>query len=208
MRRIVLMSVMAIFAIMCVSCSSSKKSTAVVSTISKDKSLEGENVMVETTKLSGIEKVDELSDDGSDIVKKAYKWYAGIGKADDKQMAIEIAEREARATIARVISTMVKDKAERGALVNNGEVQKALESYWSQMSENVQKACEPFGDTKIEYNPTTKMYTVTAKVGMRGDRFNSMINSAGSYNPKNLNGEQLQQFIEVNKSIIEAAKGE
>lgn len=208
MRRLMLIFVAAVSAIVCVSCSSSKKTTAVVSTISKETSLEGEKVVVETTKLEGIDKVDELSDDGSDIVKKPYKWYAGIGKANDKQTAIEIAEREARATIARVISTTVKDRAERGTLVNNGDVQKALTSYWLQMSENIQNACEPFGDVKIEYSPTTKMYTVTQKVGMRGDRFVQLINSAANYKPNNLSGEQLQQFVDVNRSIIEAAKGD
>lgn len=51
------------------------------------------------------------------------------------------------------------------------------------------------------------MYNVTAKVGIRGDRFNEMINSAGNYKPDNLAGEDLEQFIEINKSIMEAAKG-
>ena len=72
---------------------------------------------------------------------------------------------------------------------------------------SIQNACEPFGETKIEYSPSTKMYTVTQKVGVRGDKFQKMLNNAGNYKPSTLQGDELQQFIEVNKSIMEAAKG-
>lgn len=207
MRKLVLICVTVFVAIMFVSCKSSK-STVVESKIDKETSLEGEKVVVETTKLSGIEMVEDLSDDGSSMVKKPYKWYAGIGKANDKQTAIEVAQREAYATISRVLSNAVKDEAERGTVVNNGEVQKAITSHWEQVSISIQKACEPFGDTKIEYSPSTKMYTVTAKVGVRGDRFNSLLNSAGNYKPNNLSGEDLDKFIETNQAIMKAAKGD
>lgn len=207
MRKLVLICVTVFVAIMFVSCKSSK-STVVESKIDKETSLEGEKVVVETTKLSGIEMVEDLSDDGSSMVKKPYKWYAGIGKANDKQTAIEVAQREAYATISRVLSNAVKDEAERGTVVNNGEVQKAITSHWEQVSISIQKACEPFGDTKIEYSPSTKMYTVTAKVGVRGDRFQSLLNSAGNYKPNTLSGDDLKQFIETNQAIMKAAKGE
>lgn len=191
------------------SCGTTKQvvAPAVESTIKQHTSLEGDKVMVETTKLQGIDMIDDLSEDGLSMVKVAYKWYAGIGKANDKQTAIEIAEREARATIARVIENMVLDEAERGTVANNGEVQKALTSHWKQVSSNLQKACEPFGETKIDYNSTTKMYTATVKVGVRGDRFQKMLNSAGSFKPNTLSGKDLDDFIEVNKSIMNAAKG-
>ncbi|MCQ2316175.1 MAG: hypothetical protein MJZ85_05755, partial [Bacteroidales bacterium] len=130
-----------------------------------------------------------------------------IGKANDKQTAIEMAELEARATISRVIENAVKTESERGTVANNGEVQKALTSHWNQISVSIQNACEPFGDTKIEYSQTTKMYTVTQKVGIRGDKFQKMLNNAGNYKPSNLSGKDLEDFIEVNKSIMEAAKG-
>ena len=180
---------------------------AVQSQINTQKSLEGDKVTVETTQLQGIDKVDDLSEDGLSMVKVPYKWYAGIGKANDKQTAIEIAEREARANIARVIETMVKTEGERGTLVNNGDVQKAIKLHWEQVSSSLQNACEPFGGTKIEFNPTSKMYVVTAKVGIRGDRFQKMLNNAGNFKPSNLSGKDLDDFIQVNKSIMNAAKG-
>ncbi len=195
----------ALVAMVLMGCGSTKP--LVESRIDTKKSLEGENVSVETAKLQGIDMVDDLSEDGLTIRKVAYKWYAGIGKANDKQTAIEIAEREARATISRVIENMVEDQAKRGSLTNNGEVQKAVSSYWKQMSKSIQNACEPFGDTKIEFSPTTKMYTVTAKVGVRGDKFQQMLNNAGNYKPNNLSGKDLDSFIEVNNSIMNAAKG-
>lgn len=187
------------------SCGSSKQ-TVVESRIEKNTNLEGEKVVVETAKLQGIDMVDDLSEDGLSVVKVAYKWYAGIGKANDKQTAVELADREARATISRIVQNMVKDEAERGTVANNGEVQKALTSHWEQVSLSLQNACEPFGETKIEYNPATRMYTATAKVGIRGDKFQQMLNNAGNFKPNTLSGKELNDFIETNKSIMNAAK--
>lgn len=206
MKKLHLLGMAAVFAVALASCGSSKN-LAVESKIDKETTLEGEKVVVETTKLQGIEMVDDLSEDGTKMIKVAYKWYAGIGKANDKQTAIEMAELEARATISRVIENAVKTESERGTVANNGEVQKALTSHWNQISVSIQNACEPFGDTRVEYSQTTKMYTVTQKVGIRGDKFQKMLNNAGNYKPSNLSGKDLEDFIEVNKSIMEAAKG-
>lgn len=206
MKKLHLLGMAAVFAVAMASCGSSK-SMVVESKIDKETTLEGEKVVVETTKLQGIEMVDDLSEDGAKMVKVAYKWYAGIGKANDKQTAIEMAELEARATISRVIQNVVEAESERGTVANNGEVQKALTSHWKQVSMSIQNACEPFGDTRVEYSQTTKMYTVTQKVGVRGDKFQKMLNNAGNFKPSNLSGKDLDDFIEVNKSIMEAAKG-
>lgn len=206
MKKLHLLGMAAVFAVAMASCGSSK-SMVVESKIDKETTLEGEKVVVETTKLQGIEMVDDLSEDGAKMVKVAYKWYAGIGKANDKQTAIEMAELEARATISRVIQNVVEAESERGTVANNVEVQKALTSHWKQVSMSIQNACEPFGDTRVEYSQATKMYTVTQKVGVRGDKFQKMLNNAGNFKPDNLSGNDLQEFIEVNKSIMEAAKG-
>lgn len=198
---------MTIIAVLVLASCGSQKNAVVESKIEKGKSLEGENVVVETTKLYGTDMVESLNEDGTKMVKVPYKWFAGIGKANDKQTAIEMAELEARATVSRVIENMVMATAERGTLANNGEVQKALTSHWKQISSSIQNACEPIGDTKVEYSPSTKMYTVTSKVGIKGDRYIQMLNSAGNYKPSNLSGDDLQQFIDANQSIINAAKG-
>lgn len=204
MKKIQQIGLVAIAALAMVSCGSSKNVSD--SRIEKATSLEGESVVVETVKMTGIEMVDALSDDGMKMIKVPYKWYAGIGKANDKQTAIEMAELEARATVSRVVENIVLAESERGSVVNNGEVQKALKSHWQQMSMSIQNACEPFGDTKIEYNSTSKMYIVTGKVGMRGDKFQKMLNNAGNYKPQGLSGKDLEEFNKVNKSIIDAAK--
>lgn len=206
MKKLHLLCMTMLGALVLASCGSSKN-MAVETKTEKSTSLEGEKIVVETAKLQGIDMVDDLSEDGTKMVKVAYKWYAGIGKANDKQTAIEMAELEARATISRVIENAVLAQSERGSVVNNGDVQKALKSHWQQVSMSIQNACEPFGETKIEYSPSTKMYTVTQKVGVRGDKFQKMLNNAGNYKPSTLQGDELQQFIEVNKSIMEAAKG-
>ena len=190
------------------SCSTSKKTTSEVNQgVTTTKNLEGEKVQVETLKMQGIEMAQSLNEDGTGMIEIPYKWYAGMGKADNKQVAIELAQREAYATISRILKNAVMDKSERGNVVVNGKVQQALLTYWEQVSTSLQQGCEPFGNVIVEYSKTTGMYNVVAKVGIRGDRFNDMINSAGSYTPKDLKGVDLEQFIEVNKSIMDAAKG-
>ena len=173
----------------------------------KGKSLEGDKVMVETVRLHGIDEAEVLNEDGTKLIKMPFKWYAGIGTADNKQVAIELASREAYATISRVLNNIVQDQAQRGNLANNGKVQQALSSYWEQISVSVQNACEPFGETVIEYNPSTGMYNVTAKVGIRGDRFNDLLDTAGKIPENELDKDELDEFIDINKSIMEAAKG-
>lgn len=208
MKKIFTMTVAA--AMLLSSCGTTKQAAmapAVESARRTTTSLEGDQVTSETLKLTGIEMADALNEDGTDMIKRPYKWFAGIGKADNKQVAIELAQREAYATISRVLNDAVLDEAERGNVANNGRVQQALTSHWKQVSTSVEKACEPFGNTTIEYNPNTKMYEATSKVGIRGDRFNQLLNTAGNFKPSDLTGDDLEQFIATNKSIMEAARG-
>lgn len=206
MKKVVLFAV----SLLVLSSCGTTKSTmapAVESDIKKTTSLEGQQVMSETVKLSGLEMSEALNDDGTALIQRPYKWFAGIGKADNKQVAIEIAQREAYATISRVLNNAVLDESERGNLANNGNVQQAITSHWKQVSTSLQKACEPYGNTTIEYNPSTKMYEATSKVGIRGDRYNQLLQTAGDFKPTDLTGDELEQFIKTNKSIMEAAKG-
>ncbi len=189
------------------SCASTKPVATAEVTRKTTTSLEGEKVNVENVKMQGIEMSESLNDEGTEMINRPFKWYAGIGKADNKQMAIELAQREAYATISRVLNNAVLDQSERGNVANNGRVQQALTSHWKQVSTSLQKGCEPFGNVTVEYSQTTHMYNVTAKVAIRGDRFNKLLNTAGSYKPEDLSGSELEQFIEINKSIMEAAKG-
>lgn len=192
------------------SCGTTKNTAmtpAVESTRKTVTSLEGDKVISETVKLTGIEMTDAFNEDGTALIKRPIKWFAGIGKADDKQVAVEMAQSEAYATISRVLNNAVVAQSERGNVVNNGRVQQALTSHWKQVSMSIEKACEPFGNTTIEYNRTTKMYEATSKIGIRGDRFNQLLNSAGNFKPTDLSGSELTQFIDVNKAIMEAARG-
>ena len=185
-----------------VSCGTSKKAT-----VTAGKDVNGVDTIEELVRLQGIEMTEALNEKGTAIIKVPYKWYAGIGTADNKQVAVELAQREAYSTISRIFNQAVLDQAKRGNLANNGTVQQALTSYWEQVSTSVSKYCEPFGDTKIVYNTASRMYEATAKIGLRGDKFNQVLNGATNFKPENLTGEELEQFIEVNKNIMEAAKG-
>ncbi|MBQ7342839.1 MAG: hypothetical protein IJW42_06210 [Alistipes sp.] len=196
------------------SCGTSKRAIATANPIelapSREQvvSLEGETVIKEVRKDNGIAMSESLSEDGMSIVKVAYRWFAGTHSADNKSVATEVARREASAAVSRAIMSIVEDKAEKGALEVNGRVKEALKSYWSQQSRTILNGCEPFGDVETEYSPTTRMYTVAAKVAMRGDRFNKALQSAGTYRPETLTKEELDKFIELNTMIINAAKGE
>ena len=205
MKKLHLLGIAMATALAMVSCGGSKN-MAVKSDIEKQRGLEGEKNAVETTRLQGIEMVEALSEDGTKMEKIPYKWYAGIGKADDKQTAIEMAEMEARATISRIINNTVESKIEEAKFTVDGEVHRAVSANWTQVSKSIQNGCEPIGDTRIEYSPSTKMYTATVKVGIRGDKYQQMINNAGAYKPTQLTQEQMDQFIQLNQSIINAAK--
>lgn len=206
MKRLLSFSGIAFAAILMMASCGSKKNT-VVQTSDQVRNIKGDVVNVEWVETSGFEEFQTLSDDGTKMVYVLYKWYSGTGTADDRQAAIEMAELEARATVSRVIENAVLAESKRGTLVNNGNVQKALQSHWSQVSGSIQNACGPVGDTKLEFDPATKMYTATVKVGVRGDRFQQMLNNAGDFKPANLSGDDLQQFIDANNSIISASRG-
>lgn len=145
-------------------------------------------------------------DENGNITEKSFLWYSGHGKADDKQTAIVLAQREAYATISRVLNNAVMDESELKGLDNNGHVQQALKMHWKQVSTSLEKGCEPLGSAKIQYDPTTRMYDVTAKVGIRGDRFVQLLNTAGDFKPSDLKGEELEDFIKTNRAIMEAVK--
>lgn len=189
------------------SCGATKPATYNVVSRQDATSLEGQKVVVEEIQMQGVEMVEVLSEDGTEIIKRPYKWYAGIGTADNKQIAIEVAQGEAYATISRVLNNAVLAESERGAIVNNGRVQSAIRSHWEQVGAALVKGCEPFGNVSVEYNPASGMYTATAKVGIRGDMFNSLLANAGNFRPADLNAEEMEQFMSANKAILSAAKG-
>lgn len=166
-----------------------------------------QNTTKTNLKLQGVEMVETISDDGMSMIKRPYRWYAGMAEADVQSVAVEMAQMEAYATVSRVIENMVMAKAERGTVGVNGKVQKAIKSHWEQVSMSIQKACEPFGDTEVSYNSETGLYEVVAKVGIRGDRYVKMLDGAKEDKPDGLNAEEAKEFVVINETIIDAAKG-
>lgn len=157
-------------------------------------------------KMQGVEMVETLSDDGMSMKKRPFRWFAGMAEADNEATAIEMAQMEAYATISRTIENVVSSQAERGTVVVNGKVEQALKSHWEQMSMSIQNACEPMGDTEVTYDKETGMYSVIAKVGIRGDRYVKILDSAANAKPDGLSGSDLKDFNDANKTIIDAAK--
>ncbi len=160
-----------------------------------------------TIKTSGIEMVETMNDDGTDMIKRPFRWFAGIGEADVESVAVEMAQLEAYAAISRVLENAVSTNAERSTVGVDGKVAKALKSHWEQMSFSIQKACEPLGETEVTYNPQTKMYQAISKVGIRGDRYVKLLDGAKAVQPEGLSKSELQEFLDANNAIIQAAKG-
>lgn len=160
----------------------------------------------ETLKMSGIEMVESLSADGTELIELPYKWYMGIGESDNKNLAVEMATRDAYATISRIINNTVNDVAEKAVFAINNNVQSAVQSHWTQVSESILRGCEAFGDVRIERDNTSGIYTAYAKVAIRGDRFNKLLNEATSIKTDNMNAEDVEKMVELNNTILEAVK--
>lgn len=82
--------------------------------------------MAQNMKMDGLEMMKSLSSDGTSLVEMPYYWFAGLATADDRQTAIEMAQREAYSTISRVFNNAVMDYAARGTLAVDGKTRKAL----------------------------------------------------------------------------------
>ena len=163
--------------------------------------------ITKTIKTNGITMVETLNEDGTALIQRPYRWFAGMAEADVESVAVEMAQQEAYATVSRVFENAVSTNAERSTLAVDGKVSKALKSHWEQMSFSILNVCEPFGEAESTYNSQTGLYEVIAKVGIRGDKYVKLLNGAKDVKPEGLNKTELKEFIEVNNAIIEAAKG-
>ena len=153
-------------------------------------------------KLHGLEMIETLSDDGMRIVKRPFKWFAGIGESDNKQIAIEMAQREAQSMVSRIIRNEVIDQATKLSLDVNGTTCQALLSSWKQYSHSILIGCEPLGDVEIQYDRNSGIYKVKAKIGIQGDRFKKMMNEYKKRRPANLTSVEYRQFINISQTIV------
>lgn len=185
-------------------CSNSKKTPG---TPHHETSIEGEKINKAEIEVQGVEMFKTLDDDGSRMIERPFVYFVGTAKIDNKQTALTAAQRDAYSKISMMLQNAVQSQAEQGTISNNGKAHIALREHWEQVSSNLTKACMPLGSATIEYHPALKMYDVTTKIGIRGDRFKKLLDEAGSFKPKELQGEELKQFIEANRAIMEAAKG-
>ncbi len=209
MKKVIFLSLAVVFFLS--SCGSAKNvvsSSPVQGPVKTVTSIEGAQVRQQSVATTGIEMSNALSEDGTQIIQRPYKWFSGIATSNNQQVAIEMAQREAYATLSRELNNAVKDNAERSTVGVSESVQSAIKSYWEQVSLALTKACGPFGDAVVNYDPATKKYTVIAKIGVRGDKYNQLIESAGAFQPEGLKDSELQEFLALNKAIIEAAKAD
>uniref|UniRef100_UPI0040269FF9 hypothetical protein n=1 Tax=Candidatus Cryptobacteroides bacterium TaxID=3085639 RepID=UPI0040269FF9 len=156
----------------------------------------------ESTKPHGLEMAETLSDDGMEIVRRPFKWFAGIGESDDRQIAIEIAQREAQSAVSRIIRNEVIDQATKIGVAANGRVCQALVTSWEQYSHSILVGCEPFGNAKVQYNPNTGTYRVIARIGIQGDRFKKMMNEYQECPSEELTPVENQQYVQISKAVV------
>lgn len=166
-----------------------------------------QNMTTKTIKTQGIEMVETLNEDGTDLIRRPYRWFAGMAEADVESLAVEMAQLEAYTAISRVIENAVLAESERAAIAVDGIVHKALKSHWQQVSTSIQHASEPFGEAESTYDESSGLYHVIAKVGIRGDRYVKLLDGASAFRPTDLSGDDLQQFIDANQAVIDASKG-
>lgn len=156
--------------------------------------------------MSGVEMVQDLSADGTRIEQVAYRWWLGIGEANVEKVAIRNAESDARRRVAETINSLVTEETKGGEIQVNGNVEEAIKTYWEQKSAALTRGCAPFGEYESEFDEKTGKYKVRAKVGIRGDKYVSILDGTNDAKPEGLTKEEYQQFIDINQSIIDAAK--
>ncbi|MBO5809888.1 MAG: hypothetical protein J6R32_03570 [Bacteroidales bacterium] len=124
---------------------------------------------------SGVEMVEDLSADGTRIEQVAYRWWLGMGEANVEKVAIRNAESDARRRVSETINSLVTQETKGGEVQVNGNVEEAIKTYWEQKSAALTRGCAPFGEYESEFDEKTGKYKVKAKVGIRGDKYVSIL---------------------------------
>lgn len=174
--------------------------------ISYERNLEGDCVRVQDEATSGYAMAETLSSDGTRIEQIAYKWFSGYAESDNKQMAIEMAQREAFNTVSRTFNNAVLSAAVGVTNDVNGRAVDAVTSCWVQVSNQIVRGCEPFGENRIEYNRNTGKYKVTAKIAMRGDIYKKIIDNIKNNIPRNLSDSEMDIFMSIHTRVVDVVR--
>ncbi len=174
--------------------------------ISYERNLEGDCVRVQDEATSGYVMAETLSSDGTRIEQIAYKWFSGYAESDNKQMAIEMAQREAFNTVSRTFNNAVLSAAVGVTNDVNGRAVDAVTSCWVQVSNQIVRGCEPFGENRIEYNRNTGKYKVTAKIAMRGDIYKKIIDNIKNNIPRNLSDSEMDIFMSIHTRVVDVVR--
>lgn len=176
--------------------------------------IKAQNNIPANQEVSGVKMSDALSEDGTSIIQRPYRWWAGFATVNKYQEAVTQATEDAYVAVAREFDRKINEVVERGSVTTNGKVVDATKRYWTQISEKLVKQCGPFGEVEILIQPSKNnnhMYTVKAKVAMRGDYYIALIEKAAKEAPKKIqtNGmtaAEVNEVLELNNAILRAAK--
>ena len=85
MKKVIYLAVLAMVA---VACGASKNAATTAEEVTaKLTNLKGQEIVTETFVSSGVDMAKALNEEGTKIVERPYKWFAGIGTADNKMAA-------------------------------------------------------------------------------------------------------------------------
>ncbi|MBR4156828.1 MAG: hypothetical protein IKU01_09085 [Bacteroidales bacterium] len=201
MKKVFKMMLAASLMVVMVSCVSTKAVTTTTSENNTTSIIEEDGPYA-----SDVEFVRDVSEDGMQIIEIPYRTWYGTAKLDDKQGAITLAQAEAYAVVARSINSLIETKTSNNGVANNERLMKAIQMNWDQKAAALTKGCIPVGKLKIRYDDKTGIYEVDAKVGIKAIRFNQIINEEPTV-PEDLTKDEVDKFLEINKAITEAARG-
>ena len=170
------------------------------------------NTIPAKQQVAGIEMSNALSEDGTEMIQRPYKWWAGFAEVDKYSTAVSQATSDAYVTVAREFNNMVNMVVERGEITTNGKVVDAVKSYWKQVADKLVKQCEVFGDAETLRYPSEEngnKYLIRAKVALRGDYYIALIDNAAKEAPKKVKGltpAETKEVLDLNNAILEQAK--
>jgi hypothetical protein len=190
------------------SCKTQKNTSSSTMEVSKD--VKGNEVIVEKRVVFGIIITEALNEKGNGTIKVPYIWWEGIGSAEKyKDNAKMNAESNAYATISRFFQNLVQVVFTEGNVQVGTAVEKAITTYWEQVSNSISSEVGPIPGVEYEFRQKTNSDVIEcyAKIGIKGTRYQSILNNATNYKPEGLNKNELDDFMKHHKSIMDRAKG-
>ena len=148
------------------------------------------------------------------MVDIPYVYFTGVGQSQQLRIAEEMARQAAYSLISDTFG--LNNLNEKTAHAQSGitdqlsddsasRISAATEEfnrYVAQVSANTIKGFSPFGETKLQFDDQTRIYTVWARVGMPAKSWDKIYKSLLDYKPKDLTSKELDGFMKIQKEAL------